>query len=127
MRCAILAVFLLACGGIPVTGDMSSGGNPDMTTGGGSCGTMTPAESCAHTDGTECEDWTGSAASNAAYMSDCQGRAGRMYSSSPCSHVGAIGGCAASIGGCLVTWWYSGNAATQQSGCESAGGTWINP
>jgi hypothetical protein len=99
----------------------------DLATGGGSCGTQTPFGSCAHSDGSECEDWLGSASSNAAYMSDCQSRANRVWSSSPCTHTGAVGGCAASIGGCLVTWSYSGSAATQKMGCESAGGTWLNP
>jgi hypothetical protein len=107
---------------------MSTGGNPDMATGGGgSCATATPAGSCGHTDGTECEDWSGSSASNAAFMSDCQSKSGRIYSASGCKHTGAVGGCAASIGGCLVTWYYSGDATTLQNGCASAGGTWVAP
>jgi hypothetical protein len=119
-------------GGTPAAGGrggagVGGGGSGGAGTGGGAC-TSVPVGSCAHDDGSACEEWSGSAVSNAGFMADCQGRAGRTFSSSPCLRGGSIGACQADVGGCLTTWLYPpADKQVQKAGCESAGGTWLDP
>ena len=66
----------------------------------------------------------------AAAKSDCTQSGGVV--SDTCSHVGADGGCKATVtsGTVSVTttfWYYTGSASSEMSSCTSGGDTWISP
>jgi len=89
--------------------------------------------SCSSHTGLYCTEYAGvPPAGSAAIMSSCKGDPGEpdIWSSSGCSHAGAVGACKAMQQGVCAAVWVKipGDArAEAMSMCAARGGTWVEP
>lgn len=116
---ALLLFAVAGCG---------SGAAQSNGTGGG-CSAV--QGSCRSHTGFFCYEYGGvPSAALTTLMEECKGDPDEpdMWSSTACTHAGAVGGCRTMQGDtCAAVWAYVGTASDAKASCAQQGGTWVNP